>query len=328
MIQFPVMVLHIATVLVGVVLLAGSAAAQQTYPSKPIRFIVPYGPGASTDNVTRIYGQKLLEAWGQSVVVDNRPGGNTVIGSEMLVKAPPDGYTILLVVNTHAINPLLIPKLPYDPIKDFAPVATIGAQEYVLAIHPGVPANSLKEFIAYAKAKPGQLNFSSSGGGGLGHLSGELFNSLAGVKMTHVPYKGGAPAVTDLIAGQVQLIFSSAGAVLPNIKAGKLRALAISGKTRLAALPDVPTFAEAGMPTFEANNWFGVLAPAATPRDIVGKLSAELIRTQSLADLKEKLAIHGVEPWPGGPEQFAALIKSDLEKFSKIVKSANIKLEL
>ena len=307
---------------------ATAAHAQQTFPSKPIRFIVPYGPGASTDNVTRIYGQKMLEAWGQSVIVDNRPGGNTVIGSEALVKAPPDGYTILLVVNTHAINPLLIANLPYDPIKDFAPVATIGAQEYVMAIHPSVPANNLKEFIAYARTRPGQLNFSSSGGGGLGHLSGELFNSVAGVRMMHVPYKGGAPAVTDLVAGQVQLMFSSAGAVLPNIKAGKLKALAVSGKTRIVALPDVPTFAEAGLPNFEATNWFGVLAPAATPRDIVNKLSAELIRVQSLPDVKEKLVNQGVDPWPGGPEQFAALIKSDLEKFARIVKSANIKLEL
>jgi len=317
----------VAATSMSTVLMAGAAAAQQAYPSKPIRFIVPYGPGASTDNVTRIYGQKLLEAWGQAVVVDNRPGGNTVIGSEALAKAPPDGYTILLVVNTHAINPLLIPKLPYDPIKDFAPVATIGIQEYVMTIHPAVPASNLKEFVAYARSRPGQLNFSSSGGGGLGHLSGELFNSIAGVKMMHVAYKGGAPAVTDLIAGQVQAMFSSTGAVLPNIRAGKLRALAVSGRSRIVALPSVPTFSEAGMPTFEATNWFGVLAPAATPRDIVGKLSAELIRTQSLPDVKEKLVSQGVDPWPGGPEQFAALIKSDIEKFARIVKNANIKLE-
>jgi len=306
---------------------AGNVIAQQ-YPSKPIRVIVPYGPGASTDNVTRIYGQKLQEAWGQSVVVDNKPGGNTVIGSDALVKSTPDGYTILLVVNTHVINPLLIPKLPYDPVKDFAPVATIGAQEYVLGINPSVPASNLKEFIAYAKTKPGQLNFSSSGGGGLGHLSGELFNVVAGVKMQHVPYKGGAPAVTDLVGGQVQAMFSSTGAVLPNIRSGRIRALAVSGKNRLVALPDVPTFTEAGLPTFESTNWFGILAPAATPRDIVNKLSAELVRVQALADIREKLNAQGVDPFPGGPEQFAALIKTDLEKFAKIVKSANIKLEL
>ncbi len=307
---------------------AGAALAQQAWPSKPVRIIVPYGPGASTDNVTRIYGQKITEAWGQPVVVDNKPGGNTLIGSEALVKSAPDGYTFLLVVNTHVINPLLIAKLPYDPVKDFAPVATIGAQEYVMSINPGVPASTLKEFIAYAKTRAGQLYFSSSGGGGLGHLSGEMFNTIAGVSMQHVPYKGGAPAVADLIAGQVQSMFSSPGAVLPNIRAGKLRALAITGKARLPALPETPTFTEAGLPSFDLNNWFGFLAPAATPRDIVRKLSAEMVRVQSLADFKERLNAQGVDPWPGGPEQFAALIKSDLEKFARIVKSANIKLEL
>jgi tripartite-type tricarboxylate transporter receptor subunit TctC len=308
---------------------AGAALAQQAWPSKPVRIIVPYGPGASTDNVTRIYGQKITEAWGQPVVVDNKPGGNTLIGSEALVKSAPDGYTILLVVNTHAINPLLIPKLPYDPVRDFAPVATVGSQEFMLTVNPVVvPVGNLKEFIAYAKARPGQLNFSSSGGGGLSHLSGELFNSIAGVKMLHVPYKGGAPAVTDLVAGQVQLMFSSPSSVLPNVKSGRLRGIAISGKIRTAALPDVPTFAEAGLPNFEATNWFGILAPAATPRDIVNKLSAELVRTQSLPDVREKLAGQGVDAWPMGPEQFAALIKSDMEKFARIVKSANIKLEL
>lgn len=307
---------------------AGPTLAQQAWPNKPVRIIVPYGPGASTDNITRLYGQKITEAWGQPVIIDNKPGGNTVIGSEAMVRSAPDGYTYLLVVNTHVINPLLIAKLPYDPIKDFAPVAILGTQEYVLCINPGVPAGNLKEFIAYARTRPGQLHFSSSGGGGLGHLSGEMFNNIAGVSMQHVPYKGGAPAVTDLIAGQVQSMFSSPGAVLPNIRAGKLRALAVSGKTRLAALPDVPTFAEAGLPSFESNNWFGFLAPEATPRDIVRKLSAEMVRVQSLADFKEKLNAQGVDPRPGGPEQFAALIKSDLEKFARIVKSANIKLEL
>lgn len=315
--------------LTGILAAAALPALAQTWPSKPIRVIVPYGPGASTDNVTRIYGQKMTEAWGQPVIVDNKPGGNTVIGSEALVKSPADGYTVLLVVNTHVINPLLISKLPYDPVKDFAPVALVGSQEFMLTVNPGaVPAASVKEFIAFAKARPGQLHFSSSGGGGLSHLSGELFNSVAGVSMIHVPYKGGAPAVTDLMAGQVQLMFSSPSSVLPNIKSGRLKALAISGRSRLTALPDVPTFSEAGLPNFEATNWFGILAPAATPRDIVGKLSAELVRVQSLADVKEKLSAQGVDPWPGGPEQFAALIRSDLEKFARIVKSANIKLEL
>jgi tripartite-type tricarboxylate transporter receptor subunit TctC len=307
---------------------SGDVLAQQAYPGKPIRFIVPYGPGASTDNATRIYAQKLLEAWGQPVIVENRAGGNTITGTEAMVKSPADGYTIMLVANTHAINPLLIANLPYDPVKDFAPVATIGVQEYLMVINPGVPAKNLKEFIAYAKSRPGALNFSSSGGGGLGHLSGELFNSLAGVKMVHIPYKGGAPAVTDLVGGQVQAMFASTSAFLPMLRAGKLRALAISGKARGAATPDVPTFTEAGLPAFESTNWLGVLAPGATPRDVVNKLSAELIRAQAMADVKEKLGNQGIDVWPNGPDQFAAVIKSDMEKFAKIVKSANIKLEL
>lgn len=323
-----VIVITATTGLLALSFASGAALAQQAYPAKPIRFIVPYGPGASTDNTARIYGQKMLEAWGQPVIVENRAGGNTVTGTEVMVRSPADGYTIMIVANTHAINPLLMANLPYDPVKDFAPVATIGAQEYLLAVNPAVPVKNLREFIAYAKSKPGALNYGSSGSGGLGHLSGELFNSLAGVKMVHIPYKGGAPAVTDLVGGQVQAMIASTSAFLPMLKAGRLRALAISGKVRGAATPDVPTFAEAGLPAFESTNWLGVLVPGATPRDVVNKLSGELTRVQATADVKEKLGNQGIDVWPNGPEQFAAVIKSDMEKFAKIVKSANIKLEL
>jgi tripartite-type tricarboxylate transporter receptor subunit TctC len=319
-------VITIALVLAVLISFAGIAAAQPEYPNRPIRFIIAYAPGASSDNVARIYGQKLHESWGQPVVNDFKPGGNTIIASEALVKSAPDGYSILLVLNTHAINPLLT-KLPYDPIKDFAPVATLGVSEYMLAIYPGIPANNLKDLIAYAKSRPGELNYSSSGAGGLGHLSGELFNVVAGIKTQHIPFKGGAPSVIALISGEVQLCFVHPINVLGQIKTGKLKAIAISGKNRLAALPDMPTFAEAGLPSFDSTNWFGVLAPAATPRDIINKLSAELTRIQALPDVKDKLSAQGVEPLPGGPEQFAALIKSDMEKFAKVVKSANIKLE-
>ena len=317
----------LARSLAAVVLMctAGFATAQ-TYPSKPIRVIVPYAPGASTDNMARLFGQKMQEAWGQSVFNDYKPGGNTIIGSEALTKAAPDGYTILLVVNTHAINPLLS-KLPYDPVKDFAPITTIGLSEYMLAVHPSVPANTLKDLVAYAKAKNGQLNYSTSGAGGLGHLSAELFNVLAGVKTQHIPFKGGAPSVQALVAGDVQLCFIHPLNVLGQIRAGKLKAIAISGKSRLASLPDMPTFAEAGMPALESTNWFGMLAPAGTPRDILNKLSVEMNRIQTLSDMREKLSVQGVDPFPGSPEQFAALIKSDMDKFAKIVKSANIKLE-
>lgn len=311
---------------VALLALAGIATAQQAYPSKPIRFILPYAPGASTDNMSRIYGQKLHESWGQPVVNDFKPGGNTIIGSEALVRSAPDGYTILMVLNSHVINPLLT-KLPYDTIKDFAPVTTLGISEYMLAIYPGVPAGNLKEIIAYAKSRPGQLNYSSSGAGGLGHLSGELFNVVAGVNTQHVPFKGGAPSVTALVSGEVQMSFIHPINVLGQIKAGKLRAIAISGKNRLAALPDMPTFAEAGLPNFSSTNWFAVLAPAATPRDIINKLSAELNRIQALPDVREKLSAQGVEPYAIGPDQLAALIKSDMDKYAKVVKSANIKLE-
>ncbi len=310
----------------AVLVCIAAPAGAQAYPAKPIRVIVPYAPGASTDNMARLFGQKMQEAWGQSVFNDYKPGGNTIIGSEALTKAAPDGYTILLVVNTHAINPLLT-KLPYDPIRDFAPITTIGLSEYMLAVHPSVPANTLRDLVAYAKAKNGQLNYSTSGAGGLGHLSAELFNVLAGVKTQHIPFKGGAPSVQALVAGDVQLCFIHPLNVLGQIRAGKLKAIAISGKSRLASLPDMPTFAEAGMPALESTNWFGMLAPAGTPRDILNKLSVEMNRIQTLSDMKEKLSVQGVDPFPGSPEQFAALIKSDMDKFAKIVKSANIKLE-
>jgi tripartite-type tricarboxylate transporter receptor subunit TctC len=317
-----------AAVLMSVAAVATSQTAQttQNYPAKPIRIIVPYAPGASTDAMARLFGTEMQKTWGQSVFNDYKPGGNTIIGSEALTKSPADGYTILLVVNTHAINPLLS-KLPYDPIKDFAPITTIGVSEYMLAVHPSVPANTLKDFVAYAKSKNGELNYSTSGAGGLGHLSAELFNMLAGVKSQHIPFKGGAPSVQALVAGEVQLCFIHPINVLSLIKAGKLKAIAISGKNRLATLPDMPTFAEAGMPALESTNWFGMLAPAGTPRDILNKLSAEMNRTQMAPEMKEKLTAQGVEPFPGSPDQFAALIKSDMDKFAKVVKAANIKLE-
>jgi tripartite-type tricarboxylate transporter receptor subunit TctC len=306
--------------------LSGAAHAQQPYPSKLIRIILPYAAGASTDALARIYGQKMHETWGQPVVYDYKPGGNTIIGSEALTKAAPDGYTMLLVTNTHSINSNLS-KLPYDPIRDFAPVATIAKTEYMLVVHPSVPAKNLKEFIAFAKSRPGQLNYSSSGAGGLGHLSGELFNVVAGVKTTHVPFKGGAPSVTALISGEVQMIFLTPINVMGQIRAGKVRPLAISGNSRAPALPEVPTFAEAGLPKFQATNTYGILMPAGTPRDIVQKVSAELNRIQALPDIKAKLTAQGMEPYPGTPEQYAALIKSDLDKFARIIKAANIKLE-
>jgi len=307
--------------------IAGPAVAQQDYPSKPIRLIVPYPPGGSNNVLARLIGQKLTESTGQPINVDNRPGGNTVIGSEALVKSPPDGYTLMLTSATHVINPNLYPNLPYDAIKDFAMVGTVASTEEVLVVHPSIPANNLREFIALAKSRPGQLNYSSSGGGNLNHLAGEMFCIMTGVTMQHIPYKGGAPALTDIIAGQVQLGFQVPVNVIAHIKSGRIKALAITGENRLASLPQVPTFAEAGLPEFEAKVWFGVFAPAGTPKGIIDKLSAEIGRILTLPDIKEKLASQGLDPYISTPDQFAALVKAEMTRYAKVIKAADIKPE-
>jgi len=307
--------------------IASSVAAQQSYPYKSIRFIISNAAGGTTSVVARLVGQKLTESWGQPVIIDNRPGGNNVIASEALVKSPADGHTILLGTAAHAINPLIFPNQPYDAIKDFAAVATLVSTDYILVLHPSVPANNLREFIALAKAKPGQLNGAVSNAGGIQHLALELFNILAGVKLQAIPYKGGGPGITDLIGGQVQLAFNNSIAVLPHIRSGKLKAIGIGGESRLSVLPEVPTFTEAGLPGFSAKNWFGILAPARTPKEMIDKLATEIARIQANPDFKEKLATQGVEPFISGPEQFAALIKSDMAKYAKIIKTANIKME-
>ncbi|MFH1603082.1 MAG: tripartite tricarboxylate transporter substrate binding protein [Pseudomonadota bacterium] len=314
-------------VMVGVLMaIAGSAAAQQSYPRKPIRFIISNAPGGTTSVVARLVGQKLTESWGQQVIIDNRPGGNNVIASEALVKSTPDGHTILLATAAHAINPLIFPNQPYDAVKDFAAVATLVSTDYILVLHPSVPANNLQQFIALAKAKPGQLDCAVSNAGGIQHLALELFNILAGVKLQAIPYKGGGPGIVDLVGGQVQLAFNNSIAVLPHVRSGRLKAIGIGGEHRLSVLPDVPTFTEAGLPGFNARNWFGILAPVRTPKEIISKLSTEIARIQAMPDFKEKLAIQGVQPFISGPEQFAALIKSDMAKYAKIIKDANIRM--
>ena len=315
-------------VAVGVLMgLAGSAAAQQVYPNKPIRFITPFAPGGSTTILARMVAQKLTESWGQQVIVENRPGGNTVIGTESLGKSPPDGYTIMLTSNIHVINPNLNPNLPYDPVKDFAPIGTVSRIELVLVVHPSVPANNLQEFIALAKAKPGELNFGTSGNGSGPHMSTELFNIVAGTKMQHIPYKGSGQVLPDLIGGQIQLSFQTPVAVISHIRSGKLRAIAASGETRFAALPQVPTFAEAELPGYDYRGWFGIVAPAGTPREIIDKMSAELAKILRTPDTREKLLDQAMEPFILTPDEVSALIKADLAKYARIVKSANIKFE-
>ena len=306
--------------------IAGLAAAQQAYPSKSIRFIVPFPPGGTTDQLARLVGQKLTESWDQQVIVDNRPGGNTIIGSEALVKSPADGYTILLTSIAHVIVPSLLPT-PYDAIKDFAAVATIASNELVLVLHPSVPANTLQELIALAKSRPGQLNYASTGSGTINHLAGELLNIRTGIKLQHIPYKGAAPALVDLIGGQVQMFINHPIAVIPYIRSGKVKAISISGESRLSVLPQVPTFSEAGLPGFDLKNWAGVAAPAATPKAIIDKLSAEIARILNLPEVKEKLVGQGMDPFISSPEQAAALMKADLAKFIKVIKAANIKMD-
>jgi tripartite-type tricarboxylate transporter receptor subunit TctC len=314
-----------AIVLISV---AGIAAAQpQAFPAKPIRLIVPFAAGGNTSVLGLLLGEKLTKAWGQPVIVDHRPGGNTVIGAEALAKSAPDGYTILLTNNSHVINPSLVATLPYDPVKDFAPVATVYASEFVLAMNPSVPANNLKEFIALAKSRPGQLNYSSSGAGGAGHLLAELFNSTAGVDIRHIPYKGGAPAITDTISGQVQITYSTPNNLVQHFQSGKLKALAVTGETRYAGLPQVPTFAEAGLPSVDVKNWQGLFAPAGTPRTIIDKFAAEIVNILSMPDVRENLVSQGANPYIRNPDQFAELVRTEIAKYAKIIKTANIKIE-
>jgi tripartite-type tricarboxylate transporter receptor subunit TctC len=309
--------------------LASVAGAQApAYPTKPIRLVVPFPPGGATDILARAVAQKLTEAWGQQVLVDNRPGAGGNIGSELVAKAAPDGYTLEMgTVGTHAINASLYAKMPYDHVKDFVPVILVAGVPNVLVVHPSVPVNSVAELIAYAKANPGKLNFASSGSGTSIHLSGELFKVMAGVQMTHVPYKGSAPAMQDLLGGQVQLMFDNLPPALPQIKGGKLRALAVTSVTRAPALPDTPTVAEAGLPGFEASSWFGVLAPAGTPPAIVAKLNAEIAKWLATPEAKEKMLALGANAVGGPPEDFAKHIAAETTKWAKVVKESGAKVD-
>ena len=310
------------------VALFGESALAQVYPSKPIRLIVPFAAGGGNDNVARLVGKRLADSLGQPVVIDNRPGAGGVLGAELAAKAAPDGYTLFLGgVGSHAINPNLHEKLPYDPIRDFAPVALLAQAPLVLVVHPSVPAGSFPEFVAYARANPGRLNFASNGNGSSSQLAAVMFDSMAGVDMVHVPYKGLSPALADLLSGQVQLMFSSVVAILPHIKAGKLRGLAVTGARRLASMPELPTIAESGFPGYEASSWYGILAPAGTPREIVAKLNAELSKALEQPEVRSSLLAEGAEPAGGSPERFAAHIRSEKERLGKLIRDAKIRLE-
>ncbi|HEV7801295.1 MAG TPA: tripartite tricarboxylate transporter substrate binding protein [Burkholderiales bacterium] len=308
------------------VFFSGAALAQ--YPAKPIRMVVGFAPGGGTDLVARIIGQKMTESWGQPVLVDNRAGATGTIGADIVAKAPPDGYALLMGhVNSHGIAPNLFKKLPYDAERDFAMVAYVGYVPNVLVVHPSIPARNVKELIAIAKAQPGTLNYASSGVGSTQHLAGELFTLLTGVKIVHVPYKGSGPAVIDLLAGHVSMNFDTMPPVLPHIKSGRLRALGLTTPKRSPQLPNVPTMIEVGLKGFDMTNWYGIMAPAKTPRDIVMKLNAEVNRIVALPDAKSKLEEAGTQLDPMTPEQFATFLRSEIAKYAKLVKAANVSLD-
>jgi tripartite-type tricarboxylate transporter receptor subunit TctC len=307
---------------------APAAAQAPAYPTKPVRLVVPFPPGGATDIIARAVAQKLGETLGQSIVVDNRPGAGGNVGTELVAKAAPDGYTLEMgTVGTHAINASLYAKMPYDNVKDFAPIILVAGVPNVLEVNPTLPINSVQELIAYAKANPGKLNFASSGNGTSIHLSGELFKVMAGVQMTHVPYKGSAPALQDLIGGNVQLMFDNLPPSLPQIKSGKLRAIAVTSAARAPALPDVPTIAESGLPGFEASSWFGLLAPAGTPPAIIAKINAEVATWLASPEGREKLAAIGANAAGGSPEDFARHIQAETAKWAKVVKESGAKVD-
>jgi len=308
--------------------LASGAYAQPNYPAKAVRFVVPYAAGGSVDPLARLFTVRLTESLGQPMIVDLRPGGNTIIGSEVVAKAAPDGYTLLVMtVQNHVINSLLIPNLPYDSVKDFAPVASVATSDYVLVLHPSVPADNLKTFIALAKSRPGQLNYGSIGSLGISQLGVELFCQMTGVKMQRVPYKGSAPALIDLASGQLQVGFNTPISAIQHIRSRRLKPIAISGERRLSALAEVPTFAEAGLPGYEMRVTFAMLAPGATPKIVIDKVSGELGRVVAMPDTQEKLAAQGMIPLYSTPEQLAAMLRGDLAKYAKVIKSANLQFE-
>ncbi len=307
--------------------LAGIAPAQAQYPNKPIRFILPYPPGGGTDTLGRIVGPKLAELLGQQVVIDNRPGAAANIGAEVAAKMPPDGYTLLMGNVAHAINASLYSKLGYDLVRDFAPVSLLASTPNIVVVHPSVPAKSVKELIALAKARPGQLDFASSGSGSSAHLAGELFNNMAGLKMNHVPYKGGGPAVVALVGGHVAVGFATTPSVIQHVKSGKMRGLAVTSAERSPSAPELPTVSEAGLRGYEAGTWYGMLVPTGTPGGIISRLHAESVKLLKSPDVKGRLDATGFEPIGTAPEQFGAYIRSEIEKWAKVVKNAGVRVE-
>jgi tripartite-type tricarboxylate transporter receptor subunit TctC len=303
-------------------------ATAADYPQKPIRLIVPFAAGGGNDAVARTIAQRLSAGLGQQVVVDNRAGAGGIVGAELAAKSAPDGYTLFLGgVGSHAINPSVHRNLPYDPVRDFAPISLVASAPLILVVQPSVAANSVEEFVALAKAKPDTINYASNGNGSSSHLAAVMFEAMTGTRMTHVPYKGLAPALVDLLSGQVQAMFSSVVAILPHVQAGKLRALAVTGEKRLALIPDVPTVAESGVAGYQAGSWYGILAPAGTPPEIVRTLNSEIVKAIQQPDVKRAFALEGAEPVGSSPQEFAAHIRAELSRLGKVAREAKIELK-
>jgi tripartite-type tricarboxylate transporter receptor subunit TctC len=301
------------------------AVAAPSFPLQPVNIVVPFAAGGGTDSTARLLALKLSEKWGKSVTVENRPGGNTVIATQMVAKARPDGYTLLIANSTFAINPILSSSLPYDSNKDFVPIGSVAGGPFMMLVHPSVPANDLKGMLQILQsAKPGEWNFATVGGSGIGRIVGELFSIQAGVKLQHIPYKGASQIATDLLAGTVKLTIDPPNTYISQVKNGKLKALAVTGK-RLASLPNVATFAEQGMPDFDVRSWYGLLAPAGTPKAVIQKISADVQEILVQPDVKDKFAALELDPMPSSSEQFQVYLRNETEKFSRVVKAANIK---
>ncbi len=307
---------------------AAPAMAQASYPNKPVKLIVPFPPGGGNDVIGRVIAQKLTDRWGQNVVVENRAGANGIVGLQALMQSPADGYTLAVgAAGPLAVNPSLYARLPYDPLKDFTPITNLVNFPLLLVTHPSVAAKNTRELVALAKSKPGQLSYASPGSGNSGHLAGELFNSMAGVKTVHIPYKGQGPALTDLVAGQVQMLYSSIPSVIQQVRNGQLRAIAVGSAQRLPSLPDIPTLSESGVPGYEAYSWVGLVAPANTPADIVKKIHRDVSEILKDKEVADKLNQQGALPVGDTPEEFAVYIKNEIAKWGKVVREANIKVD-
>jgi tripartite-type tricarboxylate transporter receptor subunit TctC len=322
--MLPLRLLLLTALLLGV----SSGSAADNYPGRPIRLIVPFAAGGGNDTVARLVGQSLGARLGQPVIVDNRPGAGGVVGAEAGAKAAPDGYTLFLGgVGSHAINPNLHKDLPYDPNKDFAPITLLASAPLILVVHPSVQADSVAQLIALARAQPGKLNYASNGNGSSSQLAAVMFASMTGIDIVHIPYKGLAPALADLLGGQDQLMFSSIVAILPQVRAGKLKALAVTSRRRMSLLPDLPTIAESGVAGYESSSWYGILAPAGTPPDIVARLHDELVKVLAQEDVRKALAQEGAEPVGNSPQEFAAFISAEKQRLGAVIKSGKVQME-